>query len=80
MEDKTKNEIMEVLLERLWDDSPISEALAKICAIVDEERKGEVVVAHFTEPEIISLEGTDSCAFEYAVPGAGRLIFVPDKD
>ena len=49
MKDKTKDAILEVLYKVEGNDTLVENALAKICAIVDEERKDEVVLFEFKD-------------------------------
>jgi hypothetical protein len=93
MNPKTKEAIAEVLEDldlRLKFNR--DEALAKICAIVEKEREGEVVIADGKVDWEDMAPRYSNCAHqEYTVAGKsidmdrvdgkkGRLIFVPDQE
>ena len=86
MTSKTKDEICVWLFRYANSDVSITDALAKICAIVDKEREGEVVLGD----GVVNWSG-DEMSGEYTVGGnwckltkyegmTGRLIFVPDQE
>jgi hypothetical protein len=57
MTSKTREAIKEVVLDLAVCDISTGEAIAKICAIVDKEREGEVVVLESVEV------GHDGCIY-----------------
>ena len=70
MNPKTKEAIANVLTDFEVEGLDHTEALAKICAIVDKEREGDVVVGSSTK------QGWEFT--EQPPKRKGRLIFVPD--
>ena len=83
MNPKTKEAIAEVLEDldlRLKFNR--DEALAKICAIVDKEREGEVVLFAFNGkgPQIIDGIFQGGIFSQQLHGQKGRLIFVPDQE
>jgi len=84
MNPKTREKIAEVLegYNGFYIHKYNKEALAKICAIVDKEREGEVVVLESVEV------GHDGCIYladhEYLPTDMagkrGRLVFIPEGE
>ena len=89
MTDKTKGEIRHLLVHVLHADVRVDNALAKICAIVDEERKGEVVLGEGVfnhDASVCELTVSRSwhevfnCGFDEIHGKKGRLIFQPEGE
>ena len=89
MEAKTKDAIAGVMNVYADNGMEESEALAKICAIVDEERKVEVVLGEGVfnhDASVCELTVSRSwhevfnCGFDEIHGKKGRLIFVPEGE
>ena len=85
MTDKTREAMANVLTDFEVEGLDHTEALAKICAIVDKEREGEVVLG----PAVCIGAAGQLATFKQLTEGArastikgktGRLIFVPDQE
>lgn len=76
MTDKTKGEIRHLLVHVLHADVRVDNALAKICAIVAEEREGQTIV---NCDEGMGLRHLQEIYSHHRFQ-KGRLIFVPEGE
>ena len=80
MNEKTKTEIAYELDNLHWDAISKEEALARIIAIIDKERTGEVVMCNSMVNFVGWTDADGPTSGGKYIGKRGRLVFVPEQE